>query len=145
MTKRFLIYIALTVVAISCGSSQVEHSTKRADLIVHYEGKEVFRRDNQYTSEQELTNLLKTKQDFVIIFAADWCGACKQVKKALKQASLPKRIYFLNIDELWVQKLAALMGVKNIPLMVHANSTGDTIAAFVGPKDILLYLLLNFR
>ena len=143
--KRFLIYLVLTCVAISCGSSQVDHSTRSAELVVHYEGKEVFRRNNAYTSEQELTNLLKTKQDFVIIFAADWCSACKQVKKALKQAKLPKRIYFLNVDELWVQKLAALMGVKNIPLMVHTNSTGNTIAAFVGPKDILLYLLLNFR
>ena len=142
MAKFFLV-ILIILTNLSCGSAPPANNAN-TQLVVHYNGKEVHRRGGEYISEQKLVSLVRAEKEFIIIFAADWCNACKLTKKALKQANLKKPIYYLNIDSDWVQKLAAMMHIKSIPLMVHTDSTGETKASLIGPSDIVLYLLLNF-
>ena len=132
-----------TVFSLSCGSLPSANNSN-TELVVHYNGKEVHRRGGEYISEQKLVSLIRTNQDFVVIFVADWCKACTLTKKALKQAKLKKPVYYLNADLEWVQRLAGMMEIKSIPLMVHTGPDGKTKASLIGPSDIVLYLLLNF-
>jgi thiol:disulfide interchange protein len=144
--KSFLLLLALAI-SISCGGSQPGHNSN-TELTVHYNGKLVHHRkpkpQSDYTSYDELSKLISEKQDFIVIFSADWCSACKLTKKAIIQAEIKKRIYYLNVDENWVQQLMAIMEVRSIPFMVHTNNNGDFVKALNSPKDIVLYLLLNY-
>ena len=146
MRNLFLLLLILAI-SISCGASQPEY-TSNTELTVHYNGKLVHQRQPKpqldYTSYDELSKLISKKQDFIILFSADWCSACKLTKKAITQAEIKKRIHYLNVDEPWVQQLMAIMKIKSIPFMVHTDKNGDFLKALLGPKDIVLYLLLNY-
>ena len=139
-----ILLIAIALFGLSCGPSP-SITNSNTELVVHYNGKEVHRRSNKYISEKQLLHLIRSKQDFVIIFAADWCKACTLTKKALKQAKLKKPIYYLNVGSDWVKRLAGDMHIKSIPLMIHTDKNNKTKASLVGPSDIVLYLLLNFN
>ena len=144
--KAFLLLLTLGI-SISCGGSQPEYNSN-TELSVHYNGKLVHERkpkpQSDYTSHDELRKLISEKQDFIIIFSADWCNACKLTKKAITQAEIKKRIHYLNVDEPWVQQLMAIMEIRSVPFMVHTDNNGDFVKAFNSPKDIVLYLLLNY-
>ena len=141
--KNIFITSLIALMTISCGGAPIE-TNSNTELVVHYEGKEVHRRGGKYISEKELVRLIREKEDFIIIFAADWCQACTLTMKAIKQADLNRPVYYINLDATWAKRLAAEMEIKSIPLMIHTDSKGKTKASLVGPSDIVLYLLLNF-
>ena len=145
---RSFIYLILLSITASCGSSQPQYESN-TELTVHYNGQLVHKRlpksQSDYTSIDQLRTLINTKQDFIIIFSSDWCNACKITKKAIKQANLTKPIYYLNVDEPWVRQLMAMMEISSIPYLIHTGSDGKFIKAVIGPKDITLYLLLNYN
>ena len=147
MARKVFLLLLILGVSISCGGSQPEYNSN-TELTVHYNGKLVHHRKPKpqldYTSYDELSKLVSEKQDFIIIFSADWCSACKLTKKAIIQAEINKRIYYLNVDEPWVQQLMAIMEIRTVPFMVHTGEGGEFVKALNSPKDIILYLLLNY-
>ena len=106
-------------------------------------GKEEHRR-SKYTSKDQLTRLIKSEKEQVIVFSADWCSPCKILSRALEQAKLKTKVHYLNLDELWVQKLAIMMGVKTVPLMIHIDKDGKAIDSRQGPGAIVIYLITRF-
>ncbi len=146
MRNLFLLLLILAI-SISCGSSQPQYESN-TELTVHYNGKLVHQRQpkpqSEYTSYDELSKLISEKQDFIIIFSADWCSACNFTKKAIIQANIKKKIHYLNVDESWVQQLMAIMELRSIPFMVHTGENGNFLKSLFTPKDIVLYLLLNY-
>ena len=144
--KIFIILICIFIP--SCSGPPLKYNPN-TELVVHYQGKEVYRcnsitNTDNYIALNDLNKFISQKKELIIIFAADWCSSCRVTKKALKQANLKKQVFYVNIDEEWVQKLAALIEVKSIPFMLHTDKEGNFIQALVGPKEIILYLLLNF-
>ena len=115
--RNLFLLLLIFAISISCGASQPEY-TSNTELTVHYNGKLVHQRQpkpqSDYTSYDELSKLISKKQDFIIIFSADWCSACKLTKKAITQADIKKRIHYLNVDEPWVQQLMAIMEIRSI-------------------------------
>lgn len=144
---RYILLLIMLAGLQSCGGPQYQ-SDPNTELTVHYDGKLVHERravpQSDYISREKMNSLVTQNKDFIIIFAADWCSACKLTKKALKQANLSKPIYYLNVEEPWVSRLIAIMKVDSIPFMVHTNKEGQLTKALIGPKDIVLYLLLNY-
>lgn len=147
MIKKLSFLLYAVAITISCSGSQPEYNSN-TELTVHYNGKLVHKRPAKpqadYISLDKLNSLISSQQDFIVIFSADWCSACKLTKKAISQAEIKKPIYYLNVEELWVQQLMAIMEVKSIPLMIHTDKNGDFVKGLSGPKDIVLYLLLNY-
>jgi len=141
MNKLFISLLAVTTLSCGAPPPAKENNT---ELIVHYNGKEVHRRGSKYTSQIELRNALDNNKEVVIIFAAEWCPACELARKAIKQAKLTTPVYYLNIDEFWVAKLAKIMEIKSIPFMLHADNKGNAKAIKVGPGQIVIYLITNF-
>ena len=137
--------IALFIVFLSsCGSSpQVTHDNN-TQVIVHYEGKEVYRKGSRYTGEYQIQAVLDRGQPFVVVFSADWCDGCKLLRGALERAKLKTKVYYLNIDEPWVQRLASVAGINNVPTMLHIDKKGDVISGRVGPGAIVVYLLVRY-
>jgi len=141
--RALLLFLSLAIV--SCSStSQVKTSDNKTEVIVKYNNVEIYRKNSNYVGIKKVRQLLKDKKEFVIIFGADWCSACKFTKKALKQANLKIDVYFLNIDEVWVRQIAGDMGVRQIPFMVHIDKEGNTAAEKLGSGQIVTYLAVKF-
>ena len=58
--------------------------------------------------------------------------------------NLKTKVYYLNLDELWVRQLAAMFKIKQVPFMIHVGVDGNTKAAALGPTHILEYLAGKF-
>jgi thioredoxin-like negative regulator of GroEL len=139
-----LLPLILSLSLLSCGGGQAEYNNSNTELVVHYEGKEVHRRGGKYISEQQLRKLLESGEELIVIFSADWCSGCDLARKAIKQAKLKTKVYYINIDEPWAQKIAAMMKIKTVPLMLHVGSEGQTLGARIGPGSIVVYLVLRY-
>jgi hypothetical protein len=139
------IYCFFVLLIFGCsGSPNVKSDSTNTQLLVHYNNVEVHRR-SPYISQKQLANLLSQNQELVVIFSADYCNACKITKKALKQANLKKPIYYLNIQELWVQKLVVVLGIERlVPLMLHVDKKGNLITKRIGPESIVTYIITKF-
>ena len=130
---------------LACGSTpQVENASSNTELTVTYQGKEVHRRGSKYAGEPQILNALEKKEPFVVIFSAEWCSSCRLLDKAITQAKLKADIYYINMDEDWVQRLAKVLKINSVPLMIHVGSKGQTLAVKVGPGQIITYLLVRY-
>ena len=138
------IILALSFVVSSCGAQALKPSHSQTELIVEYNGVEVSRTGSKYTGQATIDKLLAEKREFVVIFSTDWCSACKVTRKALSKANLKIDVYYLNIDESWVQKLAYILKLRQVPFMIHVGKDGDSIAQRLGPGRIVSYLLTKF-
>ena len=147
MFKIKLLMLSLAGVFLSCGATPSidSESASKTEVLVHYNGKEVYRKNSKYLSRQELTNLSNSKKDFIIIISAQWCSACTFTDKAIKQAELKKRIYYLNLDEPWVKYLARLLEIRGVPFLMHVDKNGNTVAKKTGPVAIINYLVPRFN
>ena len=95
MKKLLFSALIISLLAFGCsGTPSVKDSSSRAELTVTYYGDEVHRRGGEYVTGSELRDLIfNKKQEVFVIFTAPWCGACKIVKKAIKQANLDFKVH----------------------------------------------------
>lgn len=147
MFKIKLLFLCLSAVLLSCGAtpSSSSETSSNTEVIVHYNGVEVSRKNSKYLSRAELTKLSDLKKDFIIIFSSEMCSACVFTSEQIKQANLKKKIYYLNLSERWVQQLAVLLEIKGVPFLMHVNDKGITVATKLGPVAIVNYLIPRFN
>ena len=131
----------MALIAGSCTSSNPVREDPNTSLVVTYEGKEVHRRNAKWISIDEFIKL-REKDEFVMVFGADWCRSCEKLRMLIKQANLKDRVYFLNLEEPWVKSIAMETGIRNIPVMFSVQHGKATIAK-IGPNDIIMWLLIN--
>ena len=134
--------LGLALLVLSC-ANKVYQPKSESSLEVTYYGKEVHRRNTNWISDSEITELVKTPGKKIFIFGADWCKACDFLRKAIKQADVDHHIYWINVDEDWGRELLVVMGQNTIPFMAAVDNDGNFIATRVGPSKITMYLLLN--
>jgi thiol-disulfide isomerase/thioredoxin len=148
---KFL-FLLLSFLILSCAGAGQKYKSN-SSLVVEYEGEEVHRREqiktlpkitSKYVSEPHLKTISNQKKEFIVIFAADWCGACKLTRKAISQANLNIDVYYVNIEEKWVAQLASIMEIKKIPFMIHVGQDNNTVAVRAGPGKIVTYLVSKF-
>ena len=128
----------------AAGNNNTKQYTDNTEVVVHYNGKEVHRRGSKYISQEQLTNLSDNGEEIIVIFSADWCKACDFTRKLINRVNFKAKIYYLNLDELWVKKVALLMKVKTIPYMVHTGRQDKKEIIKIGPGPIVEYLLSQF-
>ena len=133
------LFLAVFFVIGCAGSSE----NRSSDLVVHYYGKEVHRVSTKYKSLDYIRQSLEKKQDKYVIFMADWCKSCDFLLKALKQSDHFEKVMLINIDEEWVQALAAEMGIRAVPTMIKIDKNDKITHIVVGPSKITMYLLIN--
>ncbi len=137
----FIAFLALVLLMqlFSCGGTQEK---RNAELIVHYNGKEVHRSGSKYIGFPKFERIAKNKQKKYFIFSAEWCPSCKFLEKALKQMKKQGRVPIINIDEHWGSSLAANLGVNSVPTLVEADKNGNIVRIISGPSKIVMHLLL---
>ena len=142
MFKYFYLFFVLLISG--CSGAPTHQESSNTELVVHYNGVEVHRR-GKYLSEAQLIKLVEQRKEMVLIFSADWCNACTLTEKAIKQADLKADVYYLNIDEVWVQKLVIVLQLERlVPTMLHIDKESNILAKKVGPGAIVTYLLTKF-
>tara|TARA_A100001011_G_C14231041_1_gene808847 strand:+ start:601 stop:1038 length:438 start_codon:yes stop_codon:yes gene_type:complete len=143
MKKLLFSALIISLLAFGCsGTPSVKDSSSRAELTVTYYGDEVHRRGGEYVTGSELRDLIfNKKQEVFVIFTAPWCGACKIVKKAIKQANLDFKVHLVNLEDPWAKLLGQTLEITRVPLMVHIGKDGNAKVAKEGPGPIMVYLL----
>ncbi len=139
------ILIALSLFGlVNCGGNAAQETAKGADLVVTYQGKVVHERNPRYLNLNKLESLANQSKPFILIFAADWCKACKLTREAVAAANLKVDVYYANADHEWVQHLMAVMGTSSVPYMAHTSASGEIVSTQLGASRIVTYLLRNF-
>lgn len=136
--------LAALLMLLSCGSNPPTPDHSNTELTVHYNGKEILRKNSRYISENHLRSILDRKKEVIIIFSADWCSSCTLTRQAIDQAKVSINVYYLNLDESWAKQLAILMNIRTIPVMFHVGKAGETLGVRVGPSEIVSYLALRY-
>ena len=124
---------------LSCGGAQ---TPRNSELLVQYEGITEVRGGGAYIDEATLREVAKQEHKTTyIVFSDDMCGACGDLKQSLKQRGWIDEVYFLNLDDKWVQDLAVIMKIKALPTMVVQLKNGRGTLYFEGPGEIMMHLV----
>ena len=122
----------------SCGGVQ---ESRNSELTAEYHGVVEVRAGGAYIDEATLVETLK-QEDKVhyIIFSDDMCGGCTYLKEKLRERNWIDEVYFLNLDDKWVQELAVIMNIKAVPTMIVELENDKGALVREGPAEIMMYL-----
>ena len=135
MKSFILILIGLLM---SCGGAQ---EARNSELTAEYYGVVEVRAGGAYIDEATLRELLK-QQDKTryVIFSDDMCGGCTYLKQKLRERGWIDKVHFVNLDDKWVQELAAIMRIKAVPTMIVELENDKGALVREGPAEIMMYL-----
>ena len=144
MRVLFSIILAAAVILVQVVACTPVNQQRNAELIVEYNGTEVYRAGTPFKSLKDFEKIIenKTKTKYVI-FSAKWCNSCAFLNKALKQSGHWDQVVLLDIDERWVAGTAASLGIKAVPTMVVVDKDDSIVQTFEGPSAIVMYLLIH--
>jgi thiol-disulfide isomerase/thioredoxin len=69
-------------------------------------------------SKQLLKEIHESGKETIILFYADWCGHCHELKPQLKEFVSYKKLNYLEIDSDSETELQKLFDVKYLPTLV---------------------------
>jgi len=135
--KSFI--LILVCLLMSCtGTNHVRNS----ELTAEYYGVVEVRAGGAYIDEATLRQLAKQDdKTHYIIFSDDMCGGCTHLKEKLKERGWIDKVHFLNLDDKWVQELAAIMNIKAVPTLIVQLKGDEGALYFEGPGEIMMYLV----
>ena len=142
----FIIFPVLSIPGCaSIGKNSIESSN--TTLSVTYFGEIVHTRNPNYTSVEDFAQYIHPAGQKRIIFSADWCKTCSQLRNDLKKLQLEDNIVWVNVEELWVQEMVNGFEVKGVPtlLIVETPRNGDWVYydKKFGRSMIILWLVNN--
>ena len=136
-------HLFLLLFLLSCN----QHYKNQAEVTVMYEGTIESYSNPAYNTEIEFKEALDddVTPDF-IIFSAEWCDNCIDLRHFLVNLGWREKVIVLNLQEDWVRYIANVIGVRSIPAMVVDNDNGNSISPiYVGQSEIgkILYEYLE--
>ena len=91
--------------------------------------------------DQKISRSVKT----YVVFGADWCPPCVELKKLLNQAGVAKKVVFLNASESWVAEILISLEYPGIPYTVVYKDKKPTGVVRVGKNPSLIFLIANIE
>ena len=132
------IFILVCLLMSCTGTNQVRNS----ELTAEYYGVVEVRKGGAYINEATLRQLAKQDDEtHYIVFSDDMCGGCAYLKEKLKERKWIDKVHFLNLDDEWVQELAAIMNIKSVPTLVVELKDNKGALYFEGPAEIMTHLV----
>ena len=68
------------------------------------------------------------------------CSGCAYLKEKLRERNWIDEVYFVNLDDKWVQELAVIMRIKAVPTMIVELENDKGALVREGPAEIMMYL-----
>ena len=127
-------YLFFLFFFLSCGP----YYKNQAEVTVMYEGSVESYTHPAYNTEIEFKEALDddVRPDF-IIFSAEWCDNCIDLRHFLVNLGWRDKVIVLNLQEDWVRYIANVIGIRSIPAMVVDNDNGNSLSAiYVGQSEI---------
>ena len=137
--------VIIVAIATNLSCSSAPPTPRNAELTVTYFGKEIKKEKPRWTNEARLREALKKPGKKYLVFGAEWCEACKFLRRALREGELHNAVENVNIDEPWVNSVASFYGINAVPTMLILGSDNTIIDVRSGPGAITVYLLLNIK
>jgi len=69
----------------------------------------------------DIKTLIKTHENILILFYADWCGHCSLIKPSLKKFVSLKDFHYIEIDSDKENKLQQLFNIEFLPTLIVIN------------------------
>lgn len=111
-------------------------------FVVNYS--EAAKQSAAYTdSEKVFQEKISKKTKTYVVFGADWCGPCRELKLLLKQAEIADKIIFLNASKLWVIQILTKLKYQMIPFTVVYQNGKPTGVVRAGMNESLIFLIAN--
>ena len=146
MIARIILFIsAIFLLLMTIVGCQSNTQPRNAELIVEYYGKKIKHEKPRWSSHARIMNVLKKSEKKFLIFGADWCGACNQLRRALNEAQFTEHVEFLNADTPWVAALMKQYRITGIPFMIELDKNNIIQAGKVGPGAIVVHLLVHIE
>jgi len=145
VARIFAILSSLMLLPALLTGCQSNTQPRNAELVVTYFGKKIKHEKPRWTNHARLTEELKKSKKKFLIFGANWCGSCEQLRRALDEAQFTEHVEFLNIDTPWVSFLAKQYNIKNIPFMISLDKNNTIQAGKVGAGAIVVHLLVHIE
>ena len=155
--RKLLVFISL-IGLLSCNTAV---KPRNSNLVVHYQG------DKTYEALKEIKDILQlptitrdptaywNKKNFAkkiwrdektyVVFGADWCKPCVELKSLLVDAGIADRIIYLDSSEPWVAKILTDLEYIGIPYTVVYQNGKPTGVIRVGLHSSLIFLVANVR
>ena len=83
---------------------------------------------------QENNNFDSSKEAYLLLFSASWCGPSKRFKKEIEAAGITFYSY-IDVDDDENQDLASKYEIRNIPTTLLIATNGEIIKKWVGYDD----------
>ena len=129
----------LVCLLMSCAGTQ---QSRNSELTAEYYGVVEVRAGGAYIDEATLRTLAnQDEKTHYIVFSDDMCGGCVHLKEKLRERGWIDKVHFLNLDDRWVQELAAIMNIKAVPTMVVQIKEDKGTLYFEGPAEIMTHLV----
>lgn len=128
------ILILLLSLLVSCGGHGIKNVCEEKTV------------ESKYSSYEKVGEALKAQsqglssETIYIVFAADYCPACRKLFQVLKKAGLEKKVLFVDIEKTWGFLFSREMSVDNIPALAVVNSN-KTIQIKEGLHEVYKHLL----
>ena len=119
---KCLFIIPMMLLAVTCSNTQ----SKGDGEVVLLNKADFLAKVFNYEKQTEKW-IYEGKKPCIIDFYADWCGPCKMVAPIMKElaAEYKDDIIFYKIDVDVEQELAAVFGVRSIPMILFVPMEGE--------------------
>lgn len=91
-------------------------------------------KDNSYVTDLNVALKLsrETQQKIVLIFSADWCGHCRDLKRDFSSIKEFDNKIVCILDSDVEKKLSRQFKAKSLPTSIMLNTNGEEIARITG-------------
>lgn len=141
MKKVYVAIMALSLLAVSCGSGTNKKTKNKDDMkTIQLTLKDFNEKVYDLNQEGDDWKYLGDKPA-IIDFYADWCGPCKMVAPILEELAeeYDGQIYIYKVDTEKERDLAAAFAIRSIPslLFIPADGSQPQMARGAMPKKDL--------
>ena len=139
-----ILFFALLLAAITLKHSEVKQKTPPSTISSFY-GLEASSTKTGWNGPQELERALQGKfRPLMVIFSADWCGPCRDLRVLVNEMGWRDKILIVNIDEERVERVTEELYLDDaVPALYYLHDKEVRLLGFYDIVEFLNIILLE--
>ena len=139
-----ILFFALLLAAITLKHSEVKQKTPPSTITSFY-GLETSSTQTGWNGPQELERALQGKfRPLMVIFSADWCGPCRDLRELVNQMGWRDQILIASIDEERVERISEELLLSDaVPAFYYLHDKEVRLSGFYEIAEFLNIILLK--
>lgn len=139
-----ILFFALLLAAITLKHGEVKQKTPPSTITSFY-GLETSSTQTEWNGPQELERALQGKfRPLMVIFSADWCGPCRDLRVLVNEMGWRDKILIVNIDEEIVERISEELLLSDaVPAFYYLHDKEVRLSGFYEIVEFLNIILLK--